>query len=640
MTRNRIIQWIACLVLVASLTGTSLMIPAIDRQRGQLQLMGLGLDRGRNLGPKEIVANVFLATFRGIWVDYIWYRANRLKEEGKFFEINQLSEQITSLQPRFPQVWSFNAWNMAYNISVQTHTPDERWDWVNKGIAILRDKGIPYNPRSIRLYRELAWIFFHKCGQYSDDVHWYYKSRLAREWQEVLGAPTDGASKADVAAAMKKIVDAKDTLDEQIKAYPAMEPLITKLRAMNYDIDQKLLIRIGQLLMFTYSPDVQYLGESKMITRLGPEQQALYAAITDPALAPGLEPLLSYLRKNTLINKYKMSPQYMLGLIELYGPIDWRHPAAHGLYWSSLGVKMAGDLRNKKDIDLLNTYRGILHALQELMFRGKIGFDPITGQIDLSPDPRFIDSYTAAMDRAGKELDIADVWGDGTVNSFAAGHENFLLAAVYFSYLYGDEAQAQKYLDEARAKYANRPENATKNTYTMPLADLVLREMYQNIDIMYYARQTIDGLVTQAIDKGLLASRPEVFNRFMSLAKSVYDKYQKESGGGAQTVGDRTRMGLPKWPDLFAETYIRMIRRPAPSPVTPFRLWSQTPPEIQRWVFDRLQGPMREMAQQVGFDPLVAFPEPSGMEQYRKDNPVTIDQANTAKEGAAEIERK
>jgi hypothetical protein len=335
-----------------------------------------------------------------------------------------------------------------------------------------------------------------------------------------------------------------------------------------------------------------------------------------------------------------MSPEYMLELIKLHGPIDWRHPAAHGLYWSSMGVKMAIGLRNKKDIDLLNTYRGILHAIQELMFRGKVGFDPMSGQIDLSPDPRFIDSYTRAMDRASQDLEIADMWGSGTVSAFDAGYENFLLTAIYFSYVYGDEAQAKRYFKEASDKFGTKPDNITRGRYTQTLEDLVLQELKGNIDTMYYARQTIDGFMLSAISDGLLNNRPEVFSRFVKLARTVYDKYQKQYGSGGETVGDRQRMGLPPWDELFGETYIKFMRQPTPTPITRFRLWSQTPPEVQRWVFDRLQAPMRAMAEQLGFDPLTAFPEPSGMDEYRRTHPVKLDQANQMQEGPTTIEKQ
>ncbi len=131
---------------------------------------------------------VMLSVVRGIAVDILWYRAESLQQEGKFYEINQLCELIASLQPYFEEVWVFHSWNMAFNISVLTKTPDERWDWINKGIILLRDQGIPLNPKSATMYKELDWLFYFKIGQYSDDFNWYYKAKLAMEWQQLLGA--------------------------------------------------------------------------------------------------------------------------------------------------------------------------------------------------------------------------------------------------------------------------------------------------------------------------------------------------------------------------------------------------------------------------------------------------------------------
>src|SRR5690606_498510 len=74
---------------------------------------------------------VAMGAFRGLFVNMLWLPANKLKEEGKFHEAMNLSATITRLQPHFPKVWSFHAWNMAYNISVKTNTADERWNWVN-----------------------------------------------------------------------------------------------------------------------------------------------------------------------------------------------------------------------------------------------------------------------------------------------------------------------------------------------------------------------------------------------------------------------------------------------------------------------------------------------------------------------------
>ena len=78
---------------------------------------------------------------------------------------------------------------MAYNISVaipNTQCP-ERWRWVRNGYELLRDRGIPLNPKDISLYRSLAWIFWHKIGDNLDDCHRYYKMQLLLEMRPLLG---------------------------------------------------------------------------------------------------------------------------------------------------------------------------------------------------------------------------------------------------------------------------------------------------------------------------------------------------------------------------------------------------------------------------------------------------------------------
>ena len=108
-------------------------------------------------------------------------RAGALQEEGRHFELVQLADWISRLQPRSPAIWAFHAWNMAYNISTLMTNPDERWRWVHNGIRLLRDEALPANPGAARLYQELAWIFLHKLGTDSDHAAPYYRERWAAE---------------------------------------------------------------------------------------------------------------------------------------------------------------------------------------------------------------------------------------------------------------------------------------------------------------------------------------------------------------------------------------------------------------------------------------------------------------------------
>ncbi len=186
--RNFIILILAGSIAFAALAGSAFMNQRLDQERVRLQLT-FNADVQANLPPDVALMVSMFGCFRGLMIDFLWQKANKLKEENKVYAAKDLSDLITKLQPRFKEVWVFHSWNMAYNISVMTKTQRERWMWVNNGIELLRDHGVVYNPDSVAIHKQLAWTFIHKIGRISDDMHWYYKSRLAEEWQGVLGPP-------------------------------------------------------------------------------------------------------------------------------------------------------------------------------------------------------------------------------------------------------------------------------------------------------------------------------------------------------------------------------------------------------------------------------------------------------------------
>lgn len=146
----------------------------------------------QNAPPALAFTTVALGGFRGLISNFLWIRANDLQQDDKFFEAAQLAEWTTKLEPTFTQVWLFEAWNMAYNISVKfkENAPgvySDRWNWVRRGIELLRDEGLRYNPNSILIYRELGWFFQHKMGQNLDDANLYYKEQWAMEMTNFFG---------------------------------------------------------------------------------------------------------------------------------------------------------------------------------------------------------------------------------------------------------------------------------------------------------------------------------------------------------------------------------------------------------------------------------------------------------------------
>ena len=171
--------------------------------------------------PELVLATTALGGFRGIVVDYLWIRAMELQRSGKFFELVQIYDWIGKMEPRMEMVWGHNAWNMAYNISVELPSAEERWVWIKRGIELLRDEGLKYNPGSIMLYRELAWIYLHKIGKFHDRFHWYYKMKLAEE----MGGALDKDGSALIAPGGK----AAEKLVKELKLEPERMSELTEI---------------------------------------------------------------------------------------------------------------------------------------------------------------------------------------------------------------------------------------------------------------------------------------------------------------------------------------------------------------------------------------------------------------------------
>ena len=162
------------LLLGTLLTGAGFVQQSLNRDRDLL-----GLTRVQpleNAPPVLAFTTVALGGFRGLISNALWMRATDLQDEDKFFEMAQLADWITKLEPHFVHVWLVQAWNMAYNISVKFKESSpgqypDRWRWVKAGIELLRDDGLRYNPNETLIYRELAWFFQHKVGANLDDAN-------------------------------------------------------------------------------------------------------------------------------------------------------------------------------------------------------------------------------------------------------------------------------------------------------------------------------------------------------------------------------------------------------------------------------------------------------------------------------------
>ena len=178
-----------------------LLAAALFIGAGQVQ-KSMNVDRDRlglthaavleNAPPMLAFTTVALGGFRGLISNFLWMRASDLQQDDKFFEASQLATWITDLEPHFSQVWVFQGWNMSYNISVKfkENKPGDytdRWRWVQRGVELMRDEGLKYNPNDVLIFRELAWQFQHKIGANLDDGNMFYKMKWAEAMEPFFG---------------------------------------------------------------------------------------------------------------------------------------------------------------------------------------------------------------------------------------------------------------------------------------------------------------------------------------------------------------------------------------------------------------------------------------------------------------------
>ena len=195
---------------------------------------------------------------------------------------------------------------MAYNVSVLTNTPEERWDWVKAGINLVRNEGLRYNPNDVVLHKELAFWFSHKMDGVSDDAHLHYKREHAKEWHYLLGKPPFEAENRTTW--MKEIADAPESIEEADLLVPGTAALMDELAesldktgsSFRFNLDQDFMLSIGKWNAVKGSPYATILGLDATFAKNDPVYATFDRILGDPERRDQTRTFVNYLRKKVL----------------------------------------------------------------------------------------------------------------------------------------------------------------------------------------------------------------------------------------------------------------------------------------------------------------------------------------------------
>ncbi len=650
MNRDRLYQLAFLAVAAAALAGGALLQDPIEQARldEEMDILGRGIAASKD--PRIALIQRVPGGLRAPLVNSLWIRAQNHKQEGQFFDAKGLRDLICEMLPHHTGVWSFCAWDMAWNISVATHTDAERWMWVHNGIKLLRDKGLLYNPEQLALYKDLSWIYFAKCGQYTDEMHRVYKRRWAEEMDWVVGAPPVGDT-AEVIAAFRLIADAPK-LENDLLADEAVAELVAELVELQAGPGAAFLRYYNR---FADDPLVGELDASPRRPREGDERERRIAALMRlPDHAEPMAKVLAFSRRKVLEETYRLEARWMLALMQKYGPFEWRHVDSHAVYWATYGLHRAEGLtmeqikpgiaeaKIRRFIKLgpenvrqeqfsleaaerLNTERNVLMALKSLTRTGRLFVRPSKDAPGVfhcvwSPDWRFIEPTQREYVAGGLAQVTDDEKGLAHEdNVLRAGHVTFLEDVVLQLFFGGREPLAQQYYD--------RLVSDLKPNRRIYEGDPTLREFVQAkvIDLRLppadLARTFWSGALRAAY-LSLAEGETQTFGAFRAFAFRAYTVYVND-------VSHAERLTPMPFPLIERAILTHLMLRPQSagaklSLLTKSQLYKTIesiliptpdgPVTMQQLLYPAVAQALRQECEKEGLDFDLAFPAPKPLE--------------------------
>jgi hypothetical protein len=130
-----------------------------------------------DVDPASTAMNLVLLGLRGPASSVLSMQLDQQKATKQWAEMRATVESIIRLQPHFLEVWRFQGWNLAYNVSAQWDAVPDRYYWVKEGGKFLT-RGTRRNERYPDLYWDTGNILGKKIGR-SDE--WRYFRRYFHE---------------------------------------------------------------------------------------------------------------------------------------------------------------------------------------------------------------------------------------------------------------------------------------------------------------------------------------------------------------------------------------------------------------------------------------------------------------------------
>lgn len=294
------------------------------------------------LPPGLALTTVTLGPLKGLLANALWWRIIEQQDEGNYFETMQLAEWITTLQPRHAKVWTFQAWNLAYNVAYEFPDGQSKWRWIENAITLLTHDALRYNPDNPEIRNELARLFHDRVGSTVDPGAETFK----RSWAHLVMRFLPNGDRGDI----EEIVSVPATHDALL-AEPSVRAVVDAGGALGLDL-------LSRSVFYGFKQwSEQQIGQIK----------------ENPTHRSALRMLHVYHTGRSLREHLRLDPERMLRIDREFGPFDWRLHHAHVVYWAA-----TGDFQDYLEGEV-NAQPLIRQSMERSFLNGKLLYRPEVG---------------------------------------------------------------------------------------------------------------------------------------------------------------------------------------------------------------------------------------------------------------------
>lgn len=149
----------------------------------------LGESRLGQIDPSSAAMSLVLLGLRGPAASVLHLKALDYQERKDWSKLKTTVDSIIKLQPHYIEIWKFQGWNLAFNVSREWDQVADRFFWVKEGIKFLQ-LGTTRNETSTALFHNTGDFMGRKFGN-SDEKKFFRKFFKADPDTETFNGTAD-----------------------------------------------------------------------------------------------------------------------------------------------------------------------------------------------------------------------------------------------------------------------------------------------------------------------------------------------------------------------------------------------------------------------------------------------------------------